>query len=164
MISRLIASKDFLYTVTSFWGFSGGELQNLLDHIIWGHRKSDLEVDRVCLLLPSWLGQCIYRLGKFDHPLISSVPLVHPLHLLLQGHVQHHDLKLWWHPAPNQLSQSFVIEDTSYCPITSNPLPLSDDILAHCFETFLEVTLIVILPSTPQLVCFRAFSSQHPPL
>ena len=88
MISRLIASKDFLYTVHlpeafqevssrifsttssgviervtckyfSIIKYSKYQLKYQCKSILF---SQNLEVDRVCLLLPSWLGQCIYRL------------------------------------------------------------------------------------------------------
>ena len=79
------------------------------------------------------------NLCQFNGVLVAFVPLADPLHLLLQAHVQHHNLQVWSHPAskiwgiwdilqncissagwkPDKLSQFFVIQHTSYCPVSS---------------------------------------------
>ena len=83
-------------------------LQDLLDNLprlhVWGNHECQSVwfiflcwvtylIDCLTLVLVIIIG--VANLAHFHSRLLPFVPLPPPLHLLLQGHVQHHYLQLW---------------------------------------------------------------------
>ena len=62
-------------------------------------------------------------LGKLYSRLVSQMPLAHPIHLLLQAHVQHHYLQLRSHPAPEILGIETSCQSVQLHFICTNTWP-----------------------------------------
>ena len=84
-------------------------LQDLLDDVLRLHVRGDHQCQSVCFILlcsVTYFIDCLApvllldimtdaNLAYFHSRLLPFVPLPYPLHLVLQGHVQHHYLQLW---------------------------------------------------------------------
>merc|ERR1711971_605235 len=108
-------------------------LQDFLDDIPRLHVRGDHECQSVWLIFLCWVTYFIDCLAHFHSRLHPFVSLRHPLHLLLQGHVQHHYLQLWAQLGPDIVPDLSVNEGSSYGPIATHPLPFPKDVHAHLF-------------------------------
>merc|ERR1712223_260769 len=106
-------------------------LQDFFNHIIWLHIWGDHEPQSVWFILLCSVAYFIDSLAHFYSGLLPFVSLLHPLYLVVQGHVQHHCLQIGTQLGSDIVPDLSVNESRGYRPIAPHTLSFIENILAQ---------------------------------